>query len=176
MITTLQNHPMPMPDGFVDQWHVHPWSHFKEHSWPKQCCTSPDHESESILLMEQIRLTSLRLVPTFYPIIYKVLYIQMGVVWVSKTHGISTDFADWPSPTCLESSKPPKRDMALAKRTTWPAWIPGTADVFGYLLWVWPLPNNQWPTGLWTISSRESQPKPLFATVTGKGPHPNHTT
>ena len=24
--------------------------------------------------------------------------------------------------------------------------------------------------------SRESQPKPLFATVTGKGPHPNYGT
>ena len=39
--------------------------------------------------------------------------------------------------------------------------------------WVWPLPSNSDHQDYYSLI-RESQPKPLFATVTGKGPHPNY--
>ena len=48
------------------------------------------------------------------------------------------------------------------------------------IFWGWlllirlsPLPGFQSPPGLWTIFSRESQPKPSFATITGRGDNPN---
>ena len=91
--------------------------------------------SRILLLMEKIRLTSLRLGSLSHVLSH---YLQgfmhpNGGCLGQQNPGISTDFADWPSPTCLESSKPPKRDMALAKRTTWWAWNLGTAYVVGYL-------------------------------------------
>ena len=47
----------------------------------------------------------------------------------------------------------------------WVSWTPTLI-----LSWVWPLPRMPVTTELWTIFSRESQPKPLFATgILGRG-------
>ena len=140
MITTPQSNPMPMPDGFVDQWHVHPWSHFKEHSWPKQCFTSPDHESESILLMEknpanQFAVGSLSYV--FHPIIYKVLYIQMVVVWVSKTQGFRQILLTDP---VLHVWSHPNHPSATWH---WLSGLPGGLGFWGNSLCVWISPEKR---------------------------------
>ena len=42
------------------------------------------------------------------------------------------------------------------------------------ILWVWPPPSNSDHQDYY-IFYRESQPKPSFATITGRGPHPKYT-
>ncbi len=42
------------------------------------------------------------------------------------------------------------------------------------ILWMWPPPSNSHHQEYY-IFNRESQPKPSFATVTGRGPHPKNT-
>ena len=61
-----------------------------------------------------------------------------------------------------------QKELIFAKRS-WTHWPKGAVKDDGVSFGTTPRPGFQSPPGLWTIFSRESQPKPSFETVSGWG-------